>query len=1283
VTVTDNNGCIITATVTITQPTALTANITASTNVLCNGGNNGSATIAAGGGTPNYTYVWTPAGGTNAAGTGLTAGNYTVTVTDANGCTQTAGVTITQPPLLTATISASTNILCNGGNNGNATVIAGGGTPNYTYAWTSAGGTNTNATGLTAGTYTITVTDANGCNATNTITITEPPALTATTSFTQASCNLSNGSATVTVGGGTPNYTYLWTPSGNTNSTATGLSANSYTVVVTDANGCTETATIAVTQPSAVTANITGSTGVSCNGAADGTATVTATGGTGPYTYIWAPSGGTNVTGTGMSAGLYTVTVTDNNGCIITDTITITQPTALTANIAASTNVLCNGGNNGSATVTVGGGTPNYTYVWTPAGGTNATGTGLTAGNYTVTITDANGCTQTAGIAITEPPALTANITASANILCNGGSNGSATVTAGGGTPNYTYLWTPVGGTNTIASGLTAGTYTATVTDANSCSATASVTITEPPALTANIMASIDVSCFGGTNGTATVTAGGGTIPYTYLWSPSSGTNATGTGMAAGNYTVTVTDNNGCTATASIGITQPTVLAVSITGQTGVNCFGGNNGTATSLASGGTVAYAYVWTPIGGTNAMGTGLSAGNYTITVTDANGCTATNSVIIIQPNALTITTAVVTNVNCNGGNNGSASSTVTGGISPYLYTWTPSGGTNATGTGMGAGIYTVTVTDANGCSATATATITQPTALTASIGAINNVKCNGGSNGNATATGAGGTLPYQYLWAPGGGTNALITGLTAGSYSVTVTDANGCSASASVTITQPILLTTSLTSTNVSCFGGNNGSATSTNTGGTTPYAYRWSNAQLTANASNLSAGSYTLTVTDANGCTASAAATITEPTKLTVNASGPQSVCSGAPATLISSATGGTTPYTYSWSPAGGTSATTTTNPVSTTTYSITITDANGCTAITTVFVSVDAPLTLSVTGKNSVCPGGTISLTAAGAGGDGIYSYVWLPSNSTTQTVSFSPTKDTTVTVKLTDGCGSSMVSVTIPIIVDPLPKISLSSDIYTGCIPLCIQFRNMTTISSGRVFEWGWSFGNGDSSNAPYPLYCYKDTGVHSVSLTATSDSGCSSTLNVLNLITVYPPPSASFVYSPNPVNIFNPQVQFTDQSTGKYPISEWYWTFGQGDSTSFQQNPEHTYTDTGTFCAHLMVIDIHGCIDSITNCLVVDPLFTFYIPDAFSPNGDGLNDVFMPKASYVKAYEMYIYDRWGMQLFHSSDINNGWDGTVRGGNTISQEDTYVYLINVTDSQGTQHSYTSKLNLVK
>ena len=185
-------------------------------------------------------------------------------------------------------------------------------------------------------------------------------------------------------------------------------------------------------------------------------------------------------------------------------------------------------------------------------------------------------------------------------------------------------------------------------------------------------------------------------------------------------------------------------------------------------------------------------------------------------------------------------------------------------------------------------------------------------------------------------------------------------------------------------------------------------------------------------------------------------------------------------------------------------------------------------------------------------------------------------------------------------------------------------------------------------------------------------------------MITVYPHPLAAFSYTPQPVDILNPWVQFINNSYDKYPIAYWYWNFGDGkDSLSNEKNPSHLYGDTGTYCATLVVVDEHGCIDTAVNCLVVGPDFTLYIPNAFSPNGDGMNDVFEPKGSYIKNFEMYIFDRWGMELYHTTDIFKGWNGTTKGSNTICQEDTYVYTINVTDTRGNIHKYVGNVNLIK
>ena len=456
----------------------------------------------------------------------------------------------------------------------------------------------------------------------------------------------SDGSIAVTASNGTPPYQY--SINGGTYGSSnifSDLSSGTYYVTVKDANDCIVTIIdIVITEAeNTLEATITDQTNVSCNGLADGTATVEAGGGTPDYSYSWNTTPvQTGVTATGLAAGSYTVTVTDANGCTETASVTITQPTDLTATITDQTNVSCNGLADGTATVEAGGGTPDYSYSWntTPVQ-TGVTATGLAAGSYTVTVTDANGCTETASVTITQPTDLTATITDQTNVSCNGLADGTATVEAGGGTPDYSYSWntTPVQ-TGVTATGLAAGSYTVTVTDANGCTETASVTITQPTDLTATITDQTNVSCNGLADGTATVEAGGGTPDYSYSWNTTPvQTGVTATGLAAGSYTVTVTDANGCTETASVTITQPTDLTATITDQTNVSCNGLADGTATVEAGGGTPDYSYSWntTPVQ-TGVTATGLAAGSYTVTVTDANGCTETASVTITQPTDLT---------------------------------------------------------------------------------------------------------------------------------------------------------------------------------------------------------------------------------------------------------------------------------------------------------------------------------------------------------------------------------------------------------------------------------------------------------------------------------------------------------------------------------------------------------------------------------------------------------------------------------------------------------------------
>ncbi len=646
----------------------------------------------------------------------------------------------------------------------------------------------------------------------------------------------------------------------------------------------------------------------------------------------------------------------------------------------------------------------------------------------------------------------------------------------------------------------------------------------------------------------------------------------------------------------------------------------------------------------------------------------------------NAMTVTSVDV-NPSC-GINNGSITLNVVGGTAPYTYTWTPNVSTTSSATGLSAGNYQVTVHDAACNVQTINVTLVMVNLVITDV--QTNILCSGNSTGTITYTVSGGNPPYTYNWTPNVSTTANASGLSAGTYTTIIEDQNGCASTENITITAPPALTDPITATNVTCNGESDGSATVTAGGGVPPYTYAWTpTGGSNATASGLSAGTYTLLLTDNNGCTATTTATITQPVALAVTVTGPPTLCVGVTGTLTATAAGGTTPYAYAWS-AGATSAGSTAQvkPASSSTYTVVVTDANGCTATGTFSVILGPALIVTTSGPSSVCSGMAATLCASATGGTGGNVFTWTPGNITGPCIIVSPGSTTCYTVTANDNCGANATA-TQCLNVNPLPAISFAADVYQGCSPLCVQFRNSTTVNGG-VQSYYWTFGNGDTSHNITPTYCYAGSGTYNVGLTAVSDSGCSATLNVLDMITVYTHPIVAFSYSPNPATIINPTIQFTDQTGDAAGIAYWWWNFGEaGDTISNLQNPTHTYQDTGTFCVQEVAMDIHGCADTATNCFVIDPVFNLYIPDAFSPNGDGKNETFKPVGQYIKNFEMYIFDRWGNKLYHTLDINQGWNGTVNGGSVISQEDTYVYKINVTDSQGKQHSFIGNVTIIK
>ncbi|WP_348824473.1 T9SS type A sorting domain-containing protein [Flavobacterium aestuarii] len=958
VTITDSNACTaVVSGITVTQPAALsgTADVT---NVICNAGTTGAIDLTPSGGTAPYAFDW--GGGITAEDrTGLTAGTYSVTITDASSCTAiVSGITVTQPAALSGT-AAVANVVCNAGTTGAIDLTPAGGTAPYAFDW-GGGITAEDRTGLTAGTYSVTITDSNACTAVvSGITVTQPAALSGTAAVANVICNAgTTGAIDLTPAGGTAPYAFDW-GGGITAEDRTGLTAGTYSVTITDASSCTAIVSgITVTQPAALSGTAAVAN-VVCNAGTTGAIDLTPSGGTAPYAFDWG-GGITAEDRTGLTAGTYSVTITDSNACTaVVSGITVTQPAALSGT-ATVTNVICNAGTTGAIDLTPSGGTAPYAFDW--GGGITAEDrTGLTAGTYSVTITDSNACTAVvSGITVTQPAALSGTA-AVANVICNAGTTGAIDLTPAGGTAPYAFDWSG-GITAEDRTGLTAGTYSVTITDASSCTAIVSgITVTQPAALSGTA-AVVNVICNAGTTGAIDLTPSGGTAPYAFDWGGGI-TAEDRTGLTAGTYSVTITDSNACTAIVSgITVTQPAALT-GTAAVTNVICNAGTTGAIDLTPSGGTAPYAFDWG--GGITAEDrTGLTAGTYSVTITDASNCTAiVSGITVTQPAALS-GTAAVTNVICNAGTTGAIDLTPSGGTAPYAFDW--GGGITAEDrTGLTAGTYSVTITDSNACTAVVSGiTVTQPAAVNAT-GTQTNVSCNGGSNGSATVFPTGGTPGYTYSWAPSGGTAATATGLVAGTYTVTITDANGCQATQSFTITDSIALAVpAVAITDASCSA--DGTATVSNYSAGLTYTSAPSGA--TVDAAGLISGTagtaYTFTAANASGCTSAASAPATIPVQLTTPAVPAVAItaatCSADGTAAVSNYSAG---LTYTSAPAGATvGALGAINGTAGIAYTFTAANASGCTS------AASAPVTIPVQLSTPALP--AVAITAATCLADG-------------------------------------------------------------------------------------------------------------------------------------------------------------------------------------------------------------------------------------------------------------------------------------------------------------------------
>lgn len=970
------------------------------------------------------------------------------------------------------------------------------------------------------------------------------------------------------------------------------------------------------------------------------------------------------------------------------DTVRAYFNPALVAQILPEQPTICFGGTGTTITVNSSGGTPPYSYQWSTGETTASIFVG--PGTYTVQVSDTSQCPPTSTtvevISFSQPIQAHAGAdivvcTPATTVTLNGavqGATGGQWITGAGifqpsaQALNATYAPTAA----EVADGFV-DLVLATTGNGICPGGSDTVHISFSSSFLTAALTTTDATCNGTSSGSATFSPGDPS--FTYQWSPSQQTTAMATGLAAGSYSVLVTDSHGCDTTMTGLIAEPAQVAIASLAVVDEQCAGNGDGSITATVTGGTPPYQYSWSSGQSTPVMLGGM--GTYTLSVTDANGCTAAQGSATIlalgQPNAAHAGSDLVAcftslPVQLNGSVTNATGGTWSGGSGSFTGTGLQQSYMPSPAELLANGVDLLLTTTGNStCDAAQdTVHVTFPTSFFGAAAGSSNVLCNGDQSGSASFSPD--DPAFTFLWNdPAGQTGATATGLSPGNYTVLVTDQFGCDTTAAVTIAEPTVLgTAGITGASPSCAGGNNGTATVQPYGGTPAYTYQWSaNAgeQTSATAIGLPPGAFTVVVTDANGCQTQATTVLTEPAPITLTAQVEDTVCVNSPVPLTAQASGGAGGHVITW--AGiGTGDTLQYSFPATQVVHVSVVDQAGCTG-----PMVELPVTvldlslanLHTYGDTAFCPGGIATVGAWVSDFPGSVSLSWpqLPATGTGPFMIPAMTSRN-LTVTATDICASTLHG-NVSITVETPPEISLPPVIAEGCAPLTVHFPTGLT---NLPVSYLWQFGDGSTSTSMSPVHVYQ-SGNHVVSLTVTTPLGCTADALTSGLVHAYPGPVAAFTATPWETDADHADVQFTDQSSGD--VSNWNWAFGDGGSSS-NPNPSYHFLEPGTWQVSLQVINDHGCTSNVEHAVQINPIYDVTVPNAFTPNPNGgsgggfnpmdlSNDVFYPFIRFVKDFRMRVFNRWGELVFESADINRGWDGYYKG--YLSQQDVYVYQL--------------------
>jgi hypothetical protein len=947
-----SNNCLATnARVTFTNKSALTAD--SMFNKVSLFGYSGSKKL----------YLWQFGDGNtstaaNPLHTYTSAGSYTVklitTVEGWNGSkSDTASLKISVGLSVSAT--GVTNLTCNGNNTGAVTASGSGGTSPYSYSLNGLVYLPAPTfTGLGAGPYTLYMRDALGCVASTTFTLTQPKAIVfGSIATSMASCNNADGAILANASGGTGTLQFRidggsWQPTGS----FSGLLWGPHILEAGDANNCTVSTIVVIDNFSSPTLSVSYNN-VSCNGGNDGSITLTSSGGTGAVQY--SINGGLSYQSsgsfTGLPAGRYSALVKDVAGCGQGEVVIISQPSKIDYVVTTKPGS-CFGKADGEihfASAIGGIGKLSYSI-----NGVNYQSSpdfyGIVGGNYTVYVKDVASCIVTKSVTVAQPNDIVTSKTLT-DAKCYGSNNGSILAQSTGGTSPYYYslngaAWQATG----LFSAVGAGTHLIVVRDANSCLDSITATILQPTLIVPSV--STTNSTCGNSNGGILATATGGSgSSYTFSLDGTNWINpGQFSGKKSGTYVVAVKDTAGCIVTINADIMDANGPVFGSISSTNITCNSGSDGSITvNSVSGGTGTIEY---SLDGANWQTSnrfaGLRAGSYSIIIRDANKCiSVSNTVSISQPSPIVLS-KTITNVTCFEGGDGIASITATGGAGTMAYSI--NGGlswqSDKNFYNLTAGSYSVIVRDAGGCTNSISFTITQPVQIATQVGILN-LTCNGAQNGEITITASGGKAPYQYSLGGTYQSSNTFTGLAGGVYAYYVKDANACVTSGLVNLTEPGEIGLNGVASMISCTGGDNGVIDLTVSGGIAPYLYSWSTGARTEDIFNLKVGNYSVTVTDAYGCIASATWVLTQPTSpIIVN--GVVTNSNGTGGNIDVTVTGGVPPYSFLWTNGKTTEDISSLSPG---TYVVTVTDANRCEASNSFTVGVSTSISRQMLDEN--------------------------------------------------------------------------------------------------------------------------------------------------------------------------------------------------------------------------------------------------------------------------------------------------------------------------------------------